>query len=171
MQLRASSPIRTPRHEFWIKIINELNRRGINVVLTDNPRQADKIQMFINMLDQPDKTFNFCKHSKSIDYSIALTSLSKGTVATDSAISHIAASMDIPCYGFFGPFPGHIRFKTYPKGKWIDATRHCAPCFLHGHKPCPQASKEGYSPCYDELIDTDEKLNKIVDEIEDMKND
>lgn len=167
MQLRASSPIRTPRHEFWIKIINALNKRGMNVVLTDNPRQADNIQKFINMLDQPGKTFNFCKHSKSIDYSIALTSLSKGTVATDSAISHIAASLDVPCYGIFGPFPGHIRLKTYPKGKWADAERHCGPCFIHGHKPCHQAGQDGYSPCYDELIDTDEKLNKLIDDIED----
>ena len=168
MQLRASSPIRTPRHEFWIKLINGLNKQGINVVLTDNPRQADNIQKFINMLDEPMKTFNFCKHSESIDYTIALTSLSMGTVATDSALSHIAASLDIPCFGIFGPFPGEIRLKTYPKGTWIDAKRHCAPCFIHGHKPCPHASSEGYSPCYDELIDTDQKLNTLVSMIEEF---
>ena len=167
MQLRASSPVRTPKHAFWIKIINELNKRNFNVVLTDNPRQADNIDKFVNMLDDPTKTFNFCKYSKSIDYSIALTSLSDGAIATDSAISHIAASMDIPCFGIFGPFPGDIRLKTYPKAKWVNAKRHCAPCFIHSQKPCPQASSDGYSPCYDELIDTDEKLNKLVDDIED----
>jgi len=166
MQLRASSPIRTPRHEFWIKLINALNKRNINVVLTDNPRQSDNIQKFINMLDEPLKTFNFCRHSKSIDYTIALTALSSGTIATDSALSHIAASLDVPCYGIFGPFPGHIRLKTYPKAAWIDADRHCAPCFIHGHKPCPQASNDGYSPCYDELINTEEKLNSLIDKIE-----
>jgi ADP-heptose:LPS heptosyltransferase len=171
MQLRASSPIRTPRHDFWIKIINGLNKRGINVVLTDNPRQADNIQMFINMLDNPSKTFNFCKHSKSIDYTIALTSLSKGTVATDSALGHIAASLDKKCFGIYGPFPGEIRLKTYPKATWIDATRHCAPCFLHGHRPCPHATSEGYSPCYDELIDTQEKLDTVVNMIGEFIND
>jgi ADP-heptose:LPS heptosyltransferase len=171
MQLRASSPVRTPRHEFWIKIINDLNKRGINVVITDNPRQADNINKFINMLDDPMKNFNFCKHSESIDYSIALTSLSNGTIATDSAISHIAASMDIRCFGIFGPFPGEIRLKTYPKAFWVDAKRHCAPCFLHSPRPCPQAGSDGYSPCYDELIDTDEKLDILGSMIEEFFND
>lgn len=170
MQLRASSPVRTPRHEFWIKIINSLNKRGLNVVLTDNPRQADNIQKFINMLDNPSKNFNFCKHSESIDYTIALTSLSMGTVATDSALGHIAASLDVPCFGIYGPFPGEIRLKTYPKSSWVDAKRHCAPCFIHGHRPCPYASPEGYSPCYDELIDTDQKLETISSMIEEFLN-
>ena len=171
MQLRASSPVRTPRHEFWIKIINGLNERGINVVLTDNPRQTENIETFIGMLKYPDKTFNFCQHSQSIDYTIALTSLSDGIVATDSALNHIAASLDIKCFGIYGPFPGHIRLKTYPLAKWVDATRHCAPCFIHGHRPCPHASMEGYSPCYDELIDTDIKLNELLDQIEEHLND
>ena len=168
MQLRASSPIRTPRHEFWIKLIDGLNDCGINVVLTDNPRQTENIDKFITMLKNPDRTFNFCEHSKSIDYTIALTSLATGTVATDTALSHIAASLDKPCFGIFGPFPGHIRLKTYSKSTWIDAERHCAPCFLHGHKPCPQARSDGYSPCYDELIGTKEKLDILVSMIEEF---
>ena len=126
------------------------------------------VQEFNILVDEPMKNFNFCKHSKSIDYSIALTSLSQGVVATDSALGHIAASMDIPCFGIYGPFPGEIRLKTYPKAAWVDAKRHCSPCFIHGHRPCPHASTEGYSPCYDELIDTEEKLNTIVSMIEEF---
>jgi ADP-heptose:LPS heptosyltransferase len=166
MQLRASSPIRTPRHQFWIKIIDELNRRGRKVLLTDNPRQADNIDTFIKKLEHPDCTFNFCEHSKSIDYTIALTSMAKGAVATDSALGHIAASLEVKYVGIYGPFPGYIRLKTYPLAKWIDAPRHCAPCFIHGHTPCRYAAADGYSPCYDELINTDEKLNSLVDQIE-----
>ena len=166
MQLRASSLVRTPRHQFWEKIINELNRRGRNVVLTDNPRQAENIDKFISGLEF-DNTYNFCQYSESIAYTIALASLSSGCLATDSALGHIAASMDIPYVGIYGPFPGYIRLKTYPKAMWIDAQRYCSPCFLHGHKPCPQAASDGYSPCYDELINTDEKLKNTVDTIED----
>jgi ADP-heptose:LPS heptosyltransferase len=170
MQLRASSPVRTPRHEFWIKIINDLNKNGINVVLTDNPRQSDNIQKFINLLNEPNKTFNFCQYSKSIDYTIALTALSKGTISTDSALCHIAASLERKCFGIYGPFPGKIRLETYPKAYWVDAVRHCAPCFIHGHKPCPYANSDGYSPCYDELIDTDEKLNSLIYSIKEFIN-
>jgi len=166
MQLRASSPIRTPRHQFWIKLIDELNRRGRKVILTDNPRQTENIDSFISKLKYQDHTFNFCEHSISIDYTIALTSLAAGALATDSALGHIAASMDIKFVGIYGPFPGYIRLKTYPLAKWIDAPRHCAPCFIHGHTPCPQASPDGYSPCYDELVNTDAKLNNVVNKIE-----
>ena len=171
MQLRASSPIRTPRHDFWLKIINELNKRGYKVVLTDNPRQSEQIQNFIQMCDKPEMVFDFCTHSKDIAHSVALTSLALSTLATDSAMNHIAASLNVPCFGIYGPFPGHIRLKTYPKASWVDASRHCGPCFLHGHENCKEAIN-GYSPCYDELIDTPEKLNKVIDKFEEsVKND
>jgi len=171
MQLRASSPIRTPRHDFWVKIIDELNKRGYPVLLTDNPRQAENVDEFIKLISNKDMVFNFCKYSKAIDYTIALTSLAKATISTDSALSHIAASLDIPCFGIFGPFPGEIRLKTYPKSRWVNAKKECSPCFIHGHEPCPKASSDGYSPCYDELIDSDEKLIKLIDMFEELVND
>lgn len=168
MQLRASSPIRTPRHEFWEQIINELNERGYKVILTDSPRQKDQVNEFIKMLKKPERTFNYCQHSESIAHSIALTKLARAVIATDSAMNHIAASLDIPCFGIYGPFPGEIRLSTYPKAAWVNAVRHCSPCFIHSPKPCPQASREGYSPCYDELLDTPEKLKNIIDKFEDL---
>lgn len=171
MQLRASSSIRTPRHEFWIKIINELNNRGYIVLITDNPRQKDEITKFIKMVNKPEMTFNFCQYSKSFDYTIALTSLCKATISTDSALNHISASLDVFSFGIFGPFPGTIRLKTYPKAAWVDAEIECGPCFLHGQDPCPQAKRDGYSPCYDKLIETDEKLKEVIDKFEDLVND
>ena len=160
MQLRASSPIRTPRPEFWIELINKLTKKGFKIILTDSPRQADYIDNFIKYLDNKEMVFNFCKYSKSLDYSIALMKLAQCTVATDSAMNHIAASLDVPCFGIYGPFPGHIRLKTYPKASWVDAKKECAPCYLHGMKPCPKAGKDTFSPCYDNL-DKDEIVKKI----------
>jgi len=166
MQLRASSPIRTPRHEFWLKIINELNSRGHKVLLTDNPRQTDKVDAFINLCDKPEMVFNFCKHSDTIAHSIALTKLAKAVIATDSAMNHIAASLGVNVFGIYGPFPGDIRLKTYGKlASWVDASRECGPCFIHGQLPC-QHAVGGYSPCYDELIETDQKLKKVIDKFE-----
>lgn len=167
MQLRASSPIRTPRHEFWLKIINELNKRGHKVVLTDNPRQTDSVESFINLCENKNMVFNFCKYSDTIAHSIALTKMAKATMATDSAMNHIAASLGVKCFGVYGPFPAYIRLKTYPNAAWVDASRSCGPCFIHGHLPC-KYSKEGYSPCYDDLIDTDEKLKNVIDKFEEL---
>ena len=167
MQLRASSPIRTPSHEFWIKLIDELNSRGHYVILTDSPTQAKNIDVVMKPLKKPEMTFNFCHHSESIAHTIALTSLCNSTFSTDSALAHIAASLNKKCFGIYGPFPGHIRLKTYPKAAWVDAKRHCAPCFIHSQEPCPQ-SRGGYSPCYNELIDTEEKLKGVIDKFEEL---
>lgn len=165
MQLRASSPIRTPGHDFWVKIVNELTKRNMNVLITDNPRQAEQVDKFIEMCEDKTRVFNYCKHSDDIAHTIALTSLSKGILATDSALPHIAASLGIKSFSIMGPFPGHIRLKTYPLAKWVDAVRSCGPCFIHGHTPCPH-SHDGCSPCYDELIGTEEKLNDLINKIE-----
>jgi ADP-heptose:LPS heptosyltransferase len=160
MQIRASSPIRTPRPSFWIDVINELTERGHNVVLTDNPRQAENIDNFIKAVKYPEKVFNFCQYSKSLDYSIAITKFAKMTLTTDSAFGHIAASLNVPCFGVYGPFPGYIRLKTYPRSAWIDAPKECAPCYIHSNQPCPKAGQDGFSPCYDNII-IPEMINKI----------
>jgi ADP-heptose:LPS heptosyltransferase len=162
MQLRASSPVRTPRPSFWVETINQLTEKGHNIILTDNPRQAENIEKFIKDVKHPEKVFNFCQYSKSLDHSIAITKFAKMTLTTDSAFSHIAASLNVPCFGVFGPFPGYIRLKTYPRAAWVDAQRECAPCYLHSHKPCPKAGKDGFSPCYDN-IDIPDMINKIED--------
>jgi ADP-heptose:LPS heptosyltransferase len=165
-QLRASSPIRTPRPEFWINIIDELTDRGHDVLITDNPRQKDNVDNFISAVKNKHRVFNFCQHSLSLDFSIAVASLAKCVIATDSALNHIAASLDVPCYGIYGPFPGHIRLKTYPKARWVDAQRHCVPCFIHGHTPCPEAGPDGYSPCYDQI-----NIKETIDNIEELSKD
>ena len=163
-QLRASSPIRTPRPEFWANMINEATSRGHDVLITDNPMQEKKVQEFIDMyIKDKHRVFNFCKESKTLDYSIALTSIAKCVVATDSALNHIAASLNVPCYGLYGPFPGSIRLKTYSKAKWVDAKRDCAPCFLHGSASCPKAGPDGCSPCYDNI-----DIKKVIDEVEEL---
>ena len=163
MQLRASSPIRTPRPEFWVEVINGLTEKGHNILLTDNPRQADAVANFIKEVKHQDKVFNFCEHSKSLDYSIAITKFAKMTLTTDSAFAHIAASLNIPCFGIYGPFPGYIRLKTYPKAEWIDARRECTPCYIHSQDPCPKAGRDGFSPCYDNI-----EIPKLLQRIEDF---
>ena len=94
-----------------------------------------------------------------------MTKLAKGVVATDSALNHIAASLDVPCYGIYGPFPGEIRLKTYPKARWVDAQRKCASCYIHSHQPCPEAGRDGFSPCYDNI-----DIQKTSDDLEDLIN-
>ncbi len=168
MQLRASSPVRSPRPEFWVELVNKLTDNGHHVLLTDNPRQADKVDQFIKKIYKKDMVHNFCSKSDDIAHSIAIISLAEGVIATDSAMNHIAASVGVPMMGIMGPFPGYIRFKTYKKADWVDSKRHCTHCYLHGHRPCKEAGGDGFSPCYDD-ISVEEIVSRYEGMIERLK--
>ena len=158
-QPRASSPIRTPSPEFWKKVIDRVAKK-YKVVITDSPKQNETMEQFIKTLENKDSVYNFCNFSKGIDDTIALTSLSKGVVATDTALNHIAVSLGVKAFGIFGPFPSYIRLDTYPKElcSSIEGKITCTPCYLHGHRPCPNSDQGGHSKCYEQInIDEFEK--------------
>ena len=160
--LRASSPIRTPRPEFWRLLINEITKRGHKVIITDAPYMKDHTSDFISICDNKDMIYNFSTHSTSLDCSIALASLAKCCISTDTSLIHIAASLDIPAVGIYGPFPGNIRLSTYPKVKWVDAQYPCAPCYIHGPTPCKN-STDGHSQCYDFI-----NILEVADNVEEL---
>jgi ADP-heptose:LPS heptosyltransferase len=165
VQARASSPIRTPDPKVWIKLINKLTNKGYNVVFTDTKKESPHYTKLIETCENQNQLFNFCSYSESLDMTIALTSLSKLVLAIDSALVHIAASIGIPVYGLYGPFPGRVRLSLYPKTKWVDAESPCAPCFLHGYESCPTAKQQRvkFSPCYNNI-----DLDKVVTEVESL---
>jgi ADP-heptose:LPS heptosyltransferase len=167
IQLRASSPIRSPRLGLWGDIINRLTKNDHVVIITDAPHYAKEIDFLIEkFVKDKDLVFNFAHHSKSLDYTIALTSLAKLALSTDTAMMHLAAALDVKGFGLYGPFPGEIRLSTYPKTRWINAELHCAPCFLHGHKPCPNSALDGTPKCYEKI-----NLDELTEKIEELYND
>ena len=159
-QLRASSPVRTPSLEVWKRLINELTERGHKIVIFDAPRMDEVITSFISSLKHKDRVVNFCSYSTSLDYSIALISLSKLVLAPDSAGMHIAESLGVKSFGIYGPFPARVRLSTYNNASWFECKAPCSPCFLHGSNPCPKATRV-HSPCFESL---DEKF--VSDRIE-----
>jgi len=167
LQMKASSPIRTPDPNWWLKIINELTKRNYNILISDSGTETEGIDIYLDYVNDKDKVFNFAKYSKSLDYCIAMASLSQMTLSIDSSLIHIAASVGVKSFGVYGPFPGEIRLKTYPKANWVDADTECSPCFTHGIKPCKKAQLRGikYSPCYEQI-----DINVLCDKIEEVYN-
>jgi len=155
IQLRASSPIRTPHPgQLWVPIINFLISQNYKIIITDNPAMHSQIENIINTFfkEHRDKIFNFTKHSQSISYSIALAKIVDMVVGIDSSLLHIAESVGTKNFGIYGPFPGSIRLSTYKYNDWIDCTASCAPCFTHGHRPCIYGGNNGgCSPCYQHI--------------------
>jgi len=111
-----------------------------------------------------DSVFNYAGISKSLDYTIAMASLSELCVSTDSALIHIGASLGKKVFGLYAPFEGYLRMNTYPKDKtdWIEPDVYpCGkPCHLHGHLPCKYAVN-GISSCYNNI-----NMEKCFEKIE-----
>lgn len=174
IQLRTSSPIRTPSVELWKKVFTYLLEHNQTLVITDKPEMKNQIDKFINLViptKYRDNVINFSPYSSSIDLSISLANFSKCVIAPDSSLIHIAAALNKPSLGIYAPFPGEIRMKHYPNSDWIEPQKDnfeiCEyggrKCCLHGHKPCP-FNQKGTSPCFDN-IDIDilnEKLKTLI---------
>jgi len=166
IQMRASSPIRTPGQNVWKKLTLKLIEKGHNIIFTDSPQKTADIDKFISSLklsdDDSKKVKNYSSHSNLISDTIALTSLSKLAIGTDSSLVHIAESLGIKSFAIMGPFPGKVRLSTYKNNDWIDvpSNSNCSPCFIHSQKPCKNSSMEGESLCYMNL-DYDLCIEKI----------
>jgi len=169
IQLKASSPIRTPHPEkFWLPIIRFIISRGYKIVVTDNPKIHGQIDEIIKKYFHyfEGNIFNFSKYSKNISYSIALAMIADVVVGTDSSMIHIAESVGTKNLGIYGPFPGSVRVSNYKYGDWIDCKYECAPCFTHGHRPCIYGGNNGgCSPCYENInmSEFNEKFKNLVE--------
>lgn len=159
IQVRASSPVRTPNPSFWFQLIDKLTESGEKIILIDMPDQENNLINIKEKCKNSDDIFVFAKESLDVSYMIALASLAKVTISTDSSLIHIAESVGTKNFGIYGPFPGRIRLETYQNSDWMDVKYPCAPCFIHNHKPCKN-SILGYSPCFS-TIDIDNCIEKI----------
>ena len=96
------------------------------------------------------KCINCGTYSRHVGDLIATVSLLDLIICPDSSVVHISAALDIPTISIYGPFPSELRTKYYIQNDSIDAEFSCAPCFTHGHKPCPN-SINGSSPCFNSI--------------------
>ena len=87
----------------------------------------------INDIEKGESLIRLCRGSSiqsicgqySLRQSIILISLCKYTLATDSGLGHISASLGVPTISFFGKGSPDI---TSPLGKNVKIIEHCYPC-------------------------------------------
>ena len=98
----------------------------------------------------------------------ALASRAGVVIGPDSALSHTAAALDVPCISLFTAFDPAWRISTYPKNRAIYHPDACpeAPCSWHeaGFPPeCPVAAYAGlFCKCAQEIT-ADEVMENIVE--------
>ena len=167
MQLRASSPIRTPGSNCWKNIMIPLLKEGYNFAITDNPLMADRIDKFISIVipDQyKNQVYNFTSSSTNILNSISLVAKCRMTLSPDSSFIHIGQALNKPGLGIYGPFSGDVRLSTYKNAEWVEPREsnvckyNGRRCYIHGQY-C-EAFKEGETaPCFN-FLDYDEIFKK-----------
>lgn len=166
VQMRSSSPCRTPSYSFWTKLLEKVLQEGYKLVFIDMSQMATQIETFIKSMlpDYKEQCFNFAEYSNSLDSAIALCSLSKGIISTDSSMIHISNALDVPVFGIYGAFKAEVRMSTFKNADWIEPPKESCeylPCFLHGNNPCKNSYAGGFSRCY-ESLDFDLAVEKIT---------
>lgn len=80
------------------------------------------------------------RHARGLTWrqSAAIAASCHFIVSPDSAFFHLAAALERPCLGLFGPTDGRVRAVDYPLARVIDAraTLPCVPCWRNDRTPC-----------------------------------
>lgn len=122
VQLAASSPVRTwPNTPQFIAM---LRMAGIETALCCGPN--DRIET--------DITTDWMRTTRGLGWreSAAIVGQCDAVVAPDSAMTHLAAALGVPCVALFGSFHWRLRTATYPLCRAIQGVAPCAPCCHHG---------------------------------------
>ncbi len=172
VQLMTSVPLRTPSLSVWKRILIPLLSQGHKIIFSDIPHRSKLIDMIIKELVPPEyieRVFNFSQYSCNLKYLTSVINHSKFVISGDSSGMHIAAGLNVPSYGIYGPFDGALRLSTYSKCNWVDTPYNSDTCEYGGHNcclhmdtPCPVAGSNNTSPCFNNLSFT--KIN------DDLKN-
>ena len=105
------------------RVAKSLMKQGHQVIAFGAPGQPP-IQGAINTHGQTPPL--------NIRQSASLVSVCDCIIAPDSAITHIAGALDVPCVAVYGSFPSLLRTAYQPKTIAIQGEGKCAPCMHHG---------------------------------------
>jgi ADP-heptose:LPS heptosyltransferase len=145
IQPKASAILRSIPPTNLAAICRKLTEKGILVLMLGAKDDfPDECKM--------EGVFDLCGAIPSIAMSVAVLSHCHLLIAPDSAMTHFAAAIGKPTIALYGPFPGEIRTKYYPRCVTIEPPAESCdkmPCMIHSQAPCPAAQKNGdcYSPC------------------------
>lgn len=125
IQVFASSLYRT--YPFIQDVTTLFLKKGCEVFFFGAPGQF-KLEE-----GSPPELINLTNQKLTFRQSAAVLTTCDVVVAPDSAMVHLAAALDIPCVGLYGPIPPELRGSGKMSGLFGKAP--CAPCFFHADYP------------------------------------
>lgn len=155
LHLRASSPIRTYPLESSLLVAATLGAAGARVFLLGAEGDWGKtVGRRLSPSVKLENVDNLCGRFRTINHTAAFLSRLDLLIGPDSSLVHFAGALEVPTVALYGPFPGAVRTKYYPRcitleGRYAvrPGLEECTPCFKHGPDPCPQAGEDRASPC------------------------
>ena len=145
VQAKASSPIRSYPESLTTKLLKKLVKRGYVALVFGTKGNFPKGARMRGVVDLTGRM--------TMSDSVAAMACCEALIGPDSSLVHFAAAIGLPTVALYGPFPGSVRTRYYTRCITLEAKAPCAPCFIHGHKPCPKAlaKNQEWSPCFESL--------------------
>lgn len=125
IQVAASQPCRTYPVDLMRAVIDSFRARGWEVMLFGFPGtiQGDSPEHLINLTQ--------CDPPISILESFATLLTCDVVVGQDSAITHAAGALSVPCVALYGAFPAQLRVAYHPSIVPLQGQCPISPCFHH----------------------------------------
>jgi ADP-heptose:LPS heptosyltransferase len=123
VQAVASAMCRTYPHDQLAETCQALHARGWEIFFFGEPRTLQ--------IAERDRVTNLTLRGLTFRQSAAVLATCDVVLAPDSALTHIAGALDLPCVALYGPFPWKLRTAYHPKTIALAGKGPCAPCFHH----------------------------------------
>jgi len=131
VQVKTSSPIRTPDFTFMVELIKIIKEKWPDayIFIFDSPAHVQRVQKAIDQDLKPylsrfcpegGRVVNWLRLFQDLAVTIALVKELDLTIAPDSSINHLSAAFDVPNVGIFGGFKAEMRLDTYPYSDWVE---------------------------------------------------
>lgn len=156
IQLFATSMVRVYPH--IVDVVGALAQRGHEIFCFGAPGQQSINQSTV--MPGQFKIRNTQNEDPPLTFrqSAALAATCDCIIAPDSAMTHIAGALDVPCVALYGSFDWRLRTAYAPKTFAMVGHASCAPCFHHSR--LSQMPANGL--CQTTKKDDGSPLNKCV---------
>lgn len=144
LHMRSTTKLRQMVIPKWIKIMEYLTLKGLNIGIIDHPSESDNINKFIDSLPLKSNIQNLAKYSITLNHTVALLNNCLGGICIDSGIAHMLGALRKPTVAIGGPYKAYDNvYKGYPTIKGIDAPNGWNGC---GKYPCHYNAQESSCP-------------------------
>lgn len=144
VQVGPKNPIRDLSEAKSLEVLNSLAGLGLQVVVVDDKPLVGPIAAFVASTPGFVSLCGVIPHLRLL---FSLVGHAKLVIGPDSFIGHVAAGLDIPSIGIYGPISPESRSKYYPNHipVWHNELCPYAPCFSFSGFPahkCPRGKEQ-----------------------------